>query len=209
MIDFYLNGTNHLIKVMNGIKKKRVPNIFTHKFVKEITESESTYDRDYKELFQKLGLIDSHSNPTEHYYQYTQDETNKILTKRIKEAYSELFDMSNNADKLGVNKVAERLKIINAAENIDDKTTKKIAETFLALCRYTENSSTPDENNDNEDKEKPDNIVYENNMFNLDDIKELSTESNVNLFVNLQLPETQDEEVYEKIFKAYKKIYKK
>lgn len=207
MIDFYLRSTNHLIQVMDGIKTKVVPNKFTHKFVKEITKKETTYDRDYKKLMEKLEFIDYNSIPTNYFYQYKNANSNEVLMERIKVAYSELFDISNNANQLDIHKIKERLRIVNGIEKINDKDTTKIAETFYALCRYAENSS-PSEKKDIIDKNKSDSkIINTNKNFNIDDIKELAKENNVNLVINLQLPDTADEKVYEKIFKACKKIY--
>lgn len=126
----YMFSAQHVPDILAGIQQAGVPPRFTQEFLKSLGFASSN-DRAMIGVLKSLGFLDQSGAPTERYRAYrNQREAPYVLADAIREAYSDLFLVNENAHTLP----AERVKGI-LATRVDkgDSVLKKMATTFRAL----------------------------------------------------------------------------
>lgn len=146
-------------------------------------------------LLKRLGFIDEANIPTENYRQF-RDENNSgaIMAQQIKIAYKDLFAANEYANELKREDVISKLTTILGTP-ADDKTTPKVAGTFLALCGLANfKGKVPEQSKPHGKPEKPTEPFPQSQLPKL----------GISYTINLNLPASTDIEVFNAIFKALK-----
>ncbi len=181
------------------------PERFSQKFLASL-EFKSTNDRLFIGVLKDLGFIDTDGVPATRYFEFLdRSQSTKVLADGIREAYSDLFSVNKEAHKLSAEDTRNKLRTLYAGTK-KDSLIGRIASTFVALCDYAD-FSTPvkkreEKKEDDEKKEKKDDEGTANKQ------KEVTAKMNgVNLdslqyHINIVLPESRDQAVYDAIFKA-------
>lgn len=199
----YLTTNKNLEAIINSILTAKAPERFTYKFLESLG-FKSSNDRLYINVFKALGLLDENGVPTERYYRFLDQGIYKeVLAEGIREAYEDLFNINTNAQNLSNEEVKNKLKTITQGQKTD-KVISLMASTFSALCGIADWNIKPKYKVEENLNEK--NIGKEVNVLKKEEEVHVS-KRNMELHYDIQihLPETRDEAVYDAIFSSLKK----
>jgi hypothetical protein len=160
-----------------------------------------------------LGFLDANGVPSERYFKFLdQSQSKKILAEAIQEAYSDLFAVNVKANELSVTEVKNKLRTLTQGKT-SGNVLKLMANTFKALVDYAEwipESQKKTQKKDVETKKSQE-------VQALPPVEEKSKEDEdggisaslqkAQLHYNIQihLPESRDQAVYDAIFKSLKR----
>jgi isocitrate dehydrogenase kinase/phosphatase len=178
------------------------PERFSTRFLESL-EFKSTNDRLFINVLRELGFIDTDGIPKDRYYQFLdKSQSARIVAEGIKEAYSDLFAVNKNAQKLSAEEVKNKLRTLYKGAKKDDL-IGRIASTFTALCEYADFSATPKpttEAKTTKDTDIDEISKAEERKENLA-VPKISLDS-LQYHINIVLPESRDQAVYDAIFKS-------
>lgn len=201
----YLTSTKNLEPVINAVLTAKAPDRFTYKFLEDLG-FKSSNDRLYINLFKALGLLDESGSPTERYYRFLDQGIYKeVLAEGIREAYEDLFNININAQSLSTDEVKNKLRTLTQGQKTE-KVISLMAMTFSALCSIAdwnekENKTkileiqTKEEVKSQEPKPVEEKIISNSKKEKLE----------LHYDIQIHLPETRDESVYDAIFSSMKK----
>jgi hypothetical protein len=202
LIESYLITTKNLNAIVSAVVSAQAPDKFTISFLEQLG-FKSTNDRLYLKLFKDLNLLDGNGVPTEKYFAFIdQSRTKKILGECIEEAYSDLFQLNRNAQKMTKSEVKNKMKTIFQGKKTD-KVLDLMSKTFKDLSNIADFENTglskiePDEYQAEEEREYEDPKQL-GEIIN----KQITTEMHYN--IQIHLPETKDIAVFDAIFKSLK-----
>ena len=205
----YLVTTKNLESFFNSLITAKAPDVFTQKFLENL-EFKSTNDRLYITLLKSLAFLDANGTPTARYFKFLdQSQSKRVLAEAIQEAYSDLFAINVKANELSSGEVKNKLRTLTQGKN-SDNVLNLMANTFRALADYAEwvpegQKKTPKKEGDAK-KVEPPQLVIEANSKDDDGGDVASKLQNTQLHYNIQihLPESRDQAVYDAIFKSLK-----
>jgi len=195
----YLTYPTKAEKYFNRIKEVEVPDPkFTYDFLENVMLFKSNNDRYLVSLLKKMGFLEQDGRPTELYKNYrNESESKNILAKGIKNAYSEIFRRNKNLHELDEEAITGYVK--SATGQGDESSTLTITTktimNLIAMADFTEKVE--------------DEVVEEVKKDGEEDGKKITAtindKLNLNYTISINLPETTNEEIYEKIFNSIKK----
>ncbi len=187
---------------LDAIVNAEAPDRFTLRFLENL-DFKSTNDRLFIGVLKDLGFLDEDGVPTQRYFQFLdRSQSAKVLAEGIRDAYSDLFAVNKEAYKLSSDDVKNKLRTLYAGAK-KDGLIGRIASTFTALCEWADFSGAPAKEiiKKEKDDERKKDIPPKNEEGH--DSKGLSLDS-LQYHINIVLPETRDQGVYDSIFKAMK-----
>jgi hypothetical protein len=199
----YLITTKNLSSVIETVTKAQAPDKFSISFLERLG-FKSTNDRLYIKLFKDLGLLDGSGSPTSLYYQFIdRTQTFTILGQAVREAYSDLFALNTQANKMTKTEVKNKFKTLLQGSK-SDRVVDLMAKTFKSLCDLADFEAplVPTEIEEEPDSDPFDNNGDINQRFGEIVNKSITTEMHYN--IQIHLPETKDIAVYDAIFKSLK-----
>ena len=179
------------------------PERFSVKFLEGL-EFKSTNDRTLIGILKDLGFLDTDAAPTKRYFEFLdKPQSRKVLAAGIREAFSELFALNKDANKLTAEEVKGKLRTLYAGSK-KDSVIALIARTFVALCEYAD-FSTPLPVQP--PTEKKDESAAASDTPSPESKNKLTAPKSVSLdslqyHINIVLPESRDQAVYDAIFKS-------
>lgn len=190
----YVDAYGKIEVLFRKIKEASVPSKFTNDFLYTKLGLKSTSYRAMIPLLKKMGFIDDSNIPKAEYRNYRDEKKSKIImAQRIRSAYKDLFAANEYAYNLAKGDIISKLNTVLGTPK-DDKTTPKVAATFLALCNLADFEGKgmigAAETSDTDEK----------TMFK----DSPATKLGISYTINLNLPATTDVEVFNAIFKALK-----
>jgi hypothetical protein len=206
----YLITTKNVEPFFNSLITAKAPDVFTQK-VLETLEFTSTNDRLYISLLKGLGFLDANGTPTDRYFRFLdQSQSKRVLAEAIQEAYSDLFAVNTKAQELTVGEVRNKFRVLTQGKN-SEKVLGLMANTFKALVDYAE--WTPDAKKAPAKKDAEPKTVdtkaasSEPKLGEAEDDELSARLQKAQLHYNIQihLPESRDQSVYDAIFKSLKK----
>ncbi len=190
----------------DAILSAEAPERFSINFLRNL-EFTSSNDRIIIAMLKELGFLNADGVPQERYYQFLdKSQSYHVLADGIREAYADLFAVNKEAQKLDVNGAYNKLRTLYQG-NKKDTVIKHIAKTFVALCDVADFSKiklpTDEEEPTTGEKSKQKSETQNNNALkdNAADAKGFSVDS-LQYHINLVLPETRDQAVYDALFKS-------
>lgn len=209
--DTYTVKAGSIPDYFEAMLNAEAPDRFSQKFLVDL-EFKSTNDRLIIGILKELGFIDTDGIPTQRYFEFLdRSQAPKILAEGIKEAYSDLFTVNKEANKLSAEEVKNKLRTLYSGSK-KDGVIGRISKTFVALCEYADFSATikrketpskdkedkntkdkKDKNTKDREKEHAENTVSTKTKVSLDSLQ---------YHINIVLPETKDQAVYDAIFKS-------
>jgi hypothetical protein len=202
--DSYSLKPNAIPDYFDAIQNAQAPDRFSTRFLEGLG-FKSTNDRLIIGVLKDLGFIDSDGKPTSRYFQFLdREQSSRVLAAAIREAYSDLFEVRVNAHELDAEDVKNKLRTLYAGKKTD-LTIARISNTFAALCQIADFSLAPTSETTALPKEPepiPETVIEKT-------VVERSTEKTVGFrslqyHINIVLPESRDQAVYDAIFKALK-----
>lgn len=190
-----------------AIINAEAPERFSGKFLESL-DFKSTNDRLLIGIMKELGFIDTDGIPKSRYYELLdRSKWKSVLAEAIRECYAGLFAVNKDAQDLSIEEVKNKLRTLYAGSKKDTVITN-IAKTFKALCDEADFLSTKPK------EDIPKDIPSANNQEQLssdqserDKVKGIQASEKVNVaslqyHVNIVLPESKDQAVYDAIFKS-------
>lgn len=199
--DSYTVKPGSIPAYFEAVLNAEAPDRFSTRFLTSL-EFKSTNDRLFIGILKDLGFIDTDGVPKQRYYEFLdRSQSARVLAEGVRESYSDLFAVNKDAHKLSLEEVKNKLRTLYAGSK---KTAliNRIASTFSALCDYADFSApakTP------KDKER----TVGKDEKETKPTKETKLGKGINLeslqyHINIVLPESRDQAVYDAIFKALK-----
>lgn len=173
------------------------PERFTSRFLEKL-EFKSTNDRRFIVILKDLGFLDADGVPKDRYFEFLdRTQSLKVLAPAIQEAYSDLFEVNKEAQKMDLNEVKNKLRTLFAGAKKNDIIVK-IAKTFVALCEYADFSAPVDRSK----KKKTDDTPKIEKEINKDTKEKMVSLDSLQYHINIVLPESKDPAIYDAIFKS-------
>ena len=170
-----------------------VPRKVNWKFVQSLGFKSSNH-KSFPRILHLLGLIAADGSPTERFAALREGPGGRAkLATFIRDAYSPLFDTFPDADR----KDAEALhNFFRAETTAAERTVQAMVGTFQAVCSFASFEAAP------APEEAPD-VPVEEQAVRLEKPLRLAPGGlTVNVNIQLELPATTDEDVYERLFSA-------
>jgi hypothetical protein len=201
----YLTSTKNLEGILMAIQNAEAPPKFTVAFVQSLGYS-SVADRLIINVLKALGFLTSGGVPGDRYFRYLDPaQSGLVLAEGIREAYADLFQVNKRAQSMSRAELKGKLKVLTQGK-LSDAVIDKMAMTFEALCKRADWSSaapvTPTPIKADEDSES----VMETDDG---DLTESLPADGIRLGglvynIQIQLPESRDQAVYDAFFKSLK-----
>ena len=207
----YLITVKNLDSFFDSLITAKAPNAFTNKFIQGLG-FKSTNDRLYISLLKGLGFLDASAVPTERYFRFLdQSESKRILAEAIEEAYGDLFAVNTKANELPIADVKNKLRSLTEGK-FSDKVISLMATTFKALCEYAEwgpKRVIPTVKEKPPEATKPEQKPLESSIKPVletpEGLEKNSGISQLHYNIQVHLPESRDESVYDAIFKSLRR----
>jgi hypothetical protein len=190
----------------DAILDAQAPERFSIKFLENLGFT-STHDRLLIGILKELGFLNADGVPQQRYFEFLDRSRSKqVLAEAIREAYSDLFAVNKKAHELTPEEVTNKLRTLYAGKKSDD-VIGRIAKTFTALCESAD-FSTPDPKLLHAPTSAP--IEEHKIPMKQDPIVQPIparqppplTMDSLQYHINIVLPESRDQAVYDAIFKS-------
>jgi hypothetical protein len=182
------------------------PDRFSVRFLESL-EFKSTNDRPFVNVLKDLGFIDTDGVPKDRYYEFLdRSQSEKVVAEGVREAFSDLFAVNTKAHELSTEEVKNKLRTLYKGTK-KDGLISRIASTFSALCEYADFSSpratrpAPKTPHATEGTAAKDEKKLPTERRSEDGTPSLSMDA-LQYHINIVLPESRDQAVYDAIFKS-------
>ena len=200
----YMLSTASIPKILEKVQNARRPERFTQDFLETKLGHSGGSAKPIIPLLKRMGFLGSDGVPTSLYDQFRNTETQGFaVAEGMKNAFNELFERNEYIYELSRERlIGQVVEITGAAK--EDRSTRAIVGTFQALNELADfeaqaaEKSVPQTN--------PETMPPSQFAMKPRDTSSVAETENVELKVgytiNLNLPETNDPEVFNAIFKA-------
>lgn len=198
----YFTSSKNVKDIFTAITNAQAPEKFTQKFLYDLGFT-AVSDRPFIQVLKALGFLDESGAPKQRYYDYLDEENSKtVLAQGIREAYGDLFTVNQKANEMTGEKVKGKLKSLLQGKKGEAVLTK-MATTFTTLCSLADFGSIP---KTLEKKSKPDVVKNPESETpkGLADKKYSGEGISLKYSINIELPTTRDQLVYDAIFRSIK-----
>jgi len=207
----YLQTTKNVDSFFNSLITAKAPEVFTQRFLESL-EFKSTNDRLFIGVLKSLGFLDANGKPTERYFRFLdQSQSKRVLAEALQEAYSDLFAVNTKANDLTATEVKNKFRTLTQGKNSENVLTL-MANTFKALVEYAEwqpeeKKTTKKEAEPKKQEAELESEKREDQVLHLDKDENETKLQTPQLHYNIQihLPESRDQAVYDAIFNSLKK----
>ncbi len=153
----------------------------------------SSNDRTMLSMLKFIEFVNAGGQPTDAWRAYRGPNHGEVLAEALRQAYKGIFETFEEPWKLTTNELRDYFAVETGAA---EGTVSKMVDTFKSLCsvaefRQSTASTLPS-------------LIAEHTRTNGLQIPVQQQGKSVNININVELPITDDEEVYRKIFKALK-----
>ena len=202
----YITSSGNIEKALNGIKSAQVPERVSQDFVKTILKVPGGSGDQMTTFLKKLNFAQTDGTPTELYTKFRNPTTSgESLAKAIKHAYAPLYVRNEFMHTLDDNELMG-LIVEETGLAHDSSPAKYALACIKALKKNADFETTPDEN---------DPFSEDANFQGLTQMQEPRKEHhassqpnniglNLGYTINLNLPATSDQSVFNAIFKSLK-----
>jgi len=194
----YTTVPGKISELFKRIKDTGVPAKATQTWLKSIGFTSSN-DRSLLPILTFIGFIDSSGIPTEQWRRYRGSNGRQVLAECIKRGYEGLFSTyldAHNRDK------SELSSFFSTHSSAGQQAISKTISTFQALCKLADFGTIRSQGEKAVDEEP------EEAAGSIETIEEVSRSHKglaININIQLTLPETTDEKVYDAFFSAMKR----
>lgn len=181
----------------------QAPQAFNRRFLEGLGYKSSS-DRLIINVLKALGFLSSDNKPTERYFEFLdQTQAGRVLGKALEEAYSDLYEINTKAQDLSKSEVQNKLRTLTRGQ-FSEGVLGKMAMTFKELSKHADfepPQGTLDNGPEDEDvviDEAPEPIVEAGPATPPVSLGGLVYN------IQIQLPESRDQAVYDALFKSLK-----
>jgi hypothetical protein len=203
--DSYTLKPNSIPAYFDAMLDAQPPERFSIKFLENLGFT-STNDRLFVGILKDLGFLNRDGTPQSRYFGFMdRSQSKQVVAEGIREAFSDLFAINTKADDFTVDDVRNKLRTLYAGKKTD-LVIGNIAKTFRALCDYADFSGTVMLKN----APTLEPSVTEPKIGGPAETKQeeqTATSGKIRVsamqyHINIVLPDTRDQAVYDAIFKS-------
>ena len=205
--DSYTIKTGSIQAYFDAILDAQPPERFSTRFLESLGFT-STNDRLFIGILKDLGFLNRDGTPQQRYFDFLDRTRSKaVLADGVREAYADLFAINTKANELSVADAKNKLRTLYAGKKTD-LVIGNIAKTFRALCDMADFATftqarppvpAPFEHAAVQpERETPVRPAVDEASANLGRIRV----SGLQYHINIVLPETRDQAVFDAIFKS-------
>jgi hypothetical protein len=203
----YLTSTKNLDGILSAIQTAQAPSRFTLSFLENLGYKSSS-DRLIINVLKALSFLNADGGPTGRYYRFLdQSEAPTVLGEGLRDAYSDLFQLNRNAHTLDRSDVKNKLKTLTQGQ-YSDAVLMKMAGTFVALAKRADFSGPlPSEQPAEaagEDAPIPDSPKSQDGSGQGSPPSGEITLGGLVYSIQIYLPESRDQAVYDALFRSLK-----
>ncbi len=199
----YTLKPNAVPAYFDAILDAQPPERFSVKFLENLGFT-STNDRLFIGILKDLGFLNRDGAPQQRYFDFLDRTRAKaVLAEGIREAFADLFAINTQAQELSLDDVRNKLRTLYAGKKTN-LVVGNIAKTFRALCEHADFSAPAAPKRDDavspeeQVAERPPQERSERAAASLSQIRV----SGLQYHINIVLPDTRDQAVYDAIFKS-------
>jgi hypothetical protein len=215
MADFpYTIVTGKISKLLGKIKEVGIPAKADNKWLQNIG-FQGENDDSLLRVLKALSFIDESDKPTTTWSDYRGGNFKQVLARAIKRGYSELYSTYPNAHLESKENIDSFF--MSSSKSLSKGTVSKVSTTFFNLCSladFTGSQQGPGDFSPSSiadlsgpqqgpGESRDDTVIPETPTTKV--VKSFGPGITVNINIQLTLPETTDESIYEKLFSAMKK----
>jgi hypothetical protein len=198
--DSYTVKPGSIPAYFDAMRNAEAPERFTPRFLENL-EFKSTNDRLFIGVLKDLGFLDEDGIPTKRYYEFLdKSQSTKVVAEGVREAYSDLFAVNTEAYKLSTEEVKSKLRTLYAGSK-KNNVISRIASTFTALCEWADFSASKPKEIQKKDKDIEEKKKEKERE---EDKPKIVSLDSLQYHINIVLPETREQAVYDAIFKSLK-----
>lgn len=213
--DSYTLKPNAVPAYFDAILAAQAPERFSLKFLENLGFT-STNDRLFIGILKDLGFLNRDGAPQTRYFEFLdRSRSRQVLAAGIREAFAGLFGINTRANELPTEEVKNKLRTLYAGKKTD-LVISNISKTFRALCDYADFSEAPTNGNSNGNPDasavqpsqpmQPEPASQDGRPAVTRDGQTSGrgkiTVSGLQYHINIVLPDTRDQAVYDAIFKS-------
>ena len=193
----YLAQVKNLGAILKAIRGAQAPEKFITRFLEQL-DFKSTNDRNIIAVLKGLGFLDDSGAPKQRYFDYLDETQHKtVMGQAIQEAYADLFKVNSKANEMSQAEVKAKLKTLTQGSK-GDVVLNKMAMTFTALCKestFTAGTANKQVAEEQQAEKTEDKKTAEHH-------EDKKRPMNLNYIINIELPPTRDQAVYDAIFRS-------
>jgi hypothetical protein len=200
--DSYTLKPNSIPAYFDALLDAQPPERFSLKFLENLGFT-STNDRLFIGILKDLGFLNRDGTPQRRYFEFMdRDQAKLVLADGIREGFADLFAINTRANEFTVDEARNKLRTLFAGKKTD-LVIGNIAKTFRALCDYADFSgattsppkedSPPAASGEQESRRSSDDQASAPGKIRV---------SGLQYHINIVLPDTRDQAVYDAIFKS-------
>ena len=203
----YLTSIRNLDGILSAIQTGQAPPRFTLNFLENLGYKSSS-DRLIINVLKALGFLDADGGPTERYYRFLdQSEAPKVLAEGIREAYADLYQLHRAAHDLPHADVRNKLKTLTQGQP-SNAVLGKMATTFTELAKradFTEGAPTDKDTRPREDVANAAEHLPVESLDTPGPVPRTGMPFGGLVYsIQIHLPESRDQAVYDAIFRSLK-----
>jgi hypothetical protein len=202
--DSYTQKPGAIPAYFDAVLDAQPPDRFSIKFLENLGFT-STNDRLFIGILKDLGFLNADGAPQQRYYDFMdRSRARAVVADGIREAYADLFAVNTKANELSPADVKNKLRTLYAGKKTDN-VIDRIAKTFSALCEYAD-FSTPSaaavaEAGEQKAKKSAEATPHRTER-SIQTVGEAVTLDSLQYHINIVLPESRDQAVYDAIFRS-------
>jgi hypothetical protein len=204
--DSYTLKPNAVPAYFDAVLDAQPPERFSLKFLENLGFT-STNDRLFIGILKDLGFLNRDGAPQERYFEFLdRTRARQVLADGVRESYSDLFAINKNAESMSLDDVKNKLRTLYAGKKTD-LVIGNIAKTFRALCDYADFSVSRVATKKEPSKAPAAPSAVE--TASPKEVAELVTDlkgklqvAGLQYHINIVLPDSRDQAVYDAIFKS-------
>ncbi|MBI5869110.1 MAG: DUF5343 domain-containing protein [candidate division Zixibacteria bacterium] len=201
--DSYTQKPGAIAAYFDAVLDAQPPDRFSIRFLENLGFT-STNDRLFLSILKDLGFLNVDGVPQQRYYEFMDRTRSRIvLAEGIRDAYSDLFAVNTKANELTPSDVKNKLRTLYAGKKTNN-VIDRIAMTFSALCEYADFSKPASAKPPTEDTKTE--TTPESPQKKLEraikDVPQTVSLDSLQYHINIVLPETRDQGVYDAIFRS-------
>jgi hypothetical protein len=200
---YYLTTARNLAGILSAMQTAQAPKSFNRRFLEGLGYKSSS-DRLIINVLKALGFLASDNKPTERYFEFLdQTQAGRVLAEALEEAYGDLYEINAKAQDLSKNEVQNKLRTLTRGQ-FSEGVLGKMAMTFKELSKHADFEIPQEVPADTDDLEPS---LEEETPQAPEPPEPVGSPMSLGGLVyniQIQLPESRDQAVYDALFRSLK-----
>jgi len=194
----YLTSFKNVDAILAAIQGAQAPPRFTQKFLEGLGFAGAN-DRLFINMLKALGFLNETGIPTKRYHRYLdQTQSQIVMAEAMREAYADLYLVNAKAQDMSNAEVKNKMKTLSEGQ-FTDRVLTQMAGTFKAFAKNADFGSQPIQ-----PSPPPKESTKQPEPNTTDQVTKTPVGRLIGLAynINIQLPESRDQAVYDALFKS-------